>query len=264
MKGLGTAELLGGIDVCKRLLKDSEKLLPSAVRCIGFLIDALVLDPIVHREVLYLILSDVLRCNAQAGTSSIGSDLDFTLVEERISCLTHKLAFAVSQALGYIGRGMAGSVAEYVPEITLIKRMLSLLMKYGTPKVQLQACKGVINISRLDQYSLALIPCLDAALVVTHSAKSLSPELHADVGADDVVLDGKLLEYMRSAERQALKRSTQLTVSKALKSAMLVLIWILLDVSSQQDAVGSANGDIGLLAVITHHIDFLVDWLEVY
>ena len=254
-RGMRVSELIGALNICKHLLQDSEKILPSAVRCIGFVADAIPLDPVVHREILSLLLSNVLR------SSSAQDDPDIALIEERIISINHKLAFSIAQALGYIGKIMSAKVSEYIPEVAMVKNVLCLLMKHGKPKVQLQACKGLANISRLDTSALVLATCLDSALIVTHSATTLVPEMYSGVHAsDETDLDGSLLEMLRSAERQALKRPVSLTVGKTLKTAMLVLISALFEACDFQSSSSDCSE---VLVVILYHVEFLVDWLEV-
>ena len=201
-----TYQLREAFSLCRTLLDDSEKLLPSAVRCIGFIAEGALTRPCScdrpvsgeglslsspsQEEMLALLLSTVLRIRADSSSTAE--------VEERVQSLSPKLAFAVCQAIGFIGKAVSISLdtdtdtdtdvgtesssrTEKYMALARAQQVLSVMLKLGRPKVQLQACKGLLPLARRSSSSSAaaaavgasLIPCLDAALIATHSASCL-------------------------------------------------------------------------------------------
>jgi hypothetical protein len=138
-----------------RLLDDSDKIVASTVRCLGFVCAGLspwdpnhfgYLSNIVHTLVQKILLS------------GMESQLHQDRSQYMKRCIEHypqKLVFSVCQSLAFIGwvlvwrgdndcGGVASTVTECIGNVRLVQ---AELMRFGKIKVKIQACKALISLT---------------------------------------------------------------------------------------------------------------------
>ena len=147
-------------ELCMGLLEDSDKLLASTVRCLGFIAAGLSPWEGTHFGYLSAIVSLLIQKVLLSGRAGNIFDKEFDrLVQSSVEVHPHKLVFSVCQTLGYVGwvlvnRGDndAGGVTPAVTAcINSIRTVQAQMLRYGKLKVQLQACK--VLVSEIHHYS---------------------------------------------------------------------------------------------------------------
>lgn len=146
-------------DICMCLLEDSDKLLASTVRCLGFLAAGLSPWDGTHFSHLSAVVTALIQKVLLSGLTT-QQDRDQYL-KQSIQEHPHKLVFSVCQSLGFVGwvlvnRGDkdAGGVTPGVTEcIDNVRAVQAAMLRYGRVKVQLQACKALISLTHNDDTS---------------------------------------------------------------------------------------------------------------
>ena len=239
---------------CKVLCtQDSDKLLPSSARCIGFLAGGLRMT-MQHRAVLYDILELLVTRRFEL---SCDDDIDLiqeSTVHEHLEKMGPKLSFSICQSLGFVGKALKrGGMDELdVKMIELINLVLSVMLRRCRPKIQLQACKGMINMYRVDSSSNEIHKLSPPSLVGDRVilGKTIFLSLDAALIATTTISNEEI--------------SMKTTLNRSLKKATLVLIASILESFEQQMPESEEEMKKKILMVILHHIDGLMDWLERY
>ena len=123
------------------------------------------------------------------------------------------------------------------------------MLKRCKPKIQLQACKGLINLYVLEaSHATKITP-----LTSTSKGESLF-----------VVLDASLIATTNIDCSEMIEENTVIT--RSLRRATLILIKLILEYFDEKLNVCHIDDDVNLkqnlTVVILHHIDSLVEWLE--
>ena len=258
-------------NVCKVLsAKDSDKILPSAARCIGFLAGGLKYTK-EHRAILHEIIEMLV-------STRFGCDLSLEngkeiYIEDQITTISHKLSSAICQALGFVGKALAkhhymsftrvtadarsdNMYEDNLSKLELIKLVLSVMLKKCKPKIQLQACKGLINLYVLEEN-----------LVAHMSTTASMPLGSSSVRGESlfIALDAALISTS-TINTEAIDENT--VVTKSLREATLLLISVIVQNFDEKlkdiDPENDEDLKQKLLVVLLHHIDGLVEWLEKY
>merc|ERR1711991_714217 len=253
---------------CKILTtQDSDKILPSSARCIGFLAGGLKYTTehrVILHEIIELLVSTRFGCDLSLEN---GKEV---FIEDQITKISQKLSSAICQALGFVGKALAkhhhmsfrcledcqSSVDVYndnLSKIELIKIVLSVMLKRCKPKIQLQACKGLINLYVLE---------------ASHAAKTSSMMSSSSGESLFAALDSSLIATSTIANSESTEENTIIT--RSLRRATLLLINLILEFFCDKlfNNENYIDKDVDLkqklLVVLLHHIDGLVEWLEKY
>lgn len=147
----------GLCDICLGLLEDSDKLLASTVRCLGFLAAGLSPWDGTHFSHLSAIVTALIQKVLLSGLTT-QQDRDEYLLQS-IQEHPHKLVFSVCQSLGFVGwvlvnrgdkdaDGVTPGVTECIDNVRAVQ---AAMLRYGRVKVQLQACKALISLTHNDE-----------------------------------------------------------------------------------------------------------------
>ena len=163
---------MSNYDVCLRLLDDSEKLLASSVRCLGFITAGLSPWNSSHFTQLTSIVDTLIDKILLSTGDDMGEDITFR-IQKSINDLPHKLLYSICQALGFIGWVLANKIETNHPgsattpllgddnslqavyfNIEKVRGVLAIILRHSKTKIQLQACKALISLICFDSIHL--------------------------------------------------------------------------------------------------------------
>lgn len=204
---------INNANICMNLMDDSDKVLASTVRCLGFIAAGLspwnqlhfnkltsIVDALINRILL------ATNKSKDKFNSILGTDVDdigvysnseiINGVCQSMQTISLKLLYSVCQALGFIGwvltnRGSGNLNAtnenistdnEMAPGVLLfmerVRDVLAVMLRYGGKvKVQLQSCKALISllISRNDDLLTDnIISSMEGAMIVASTLQKIA------------------------------------------------------------------------------------------
>ena len=164
---------MSNYNVCLKLLDDSEKLLASSVRCLGFITAGLSPWNSSHFTQLTTIVDTLIDKILLSTDDDMGEDITFR-IQKSINDLPHKLLYSICQALGFIGWVLANKIETNQTEsattplllsddyslqavyfnIEKVRGVLAIILRHSKTKIQLQACKALISLICFDNIHL--------------------------------------------------------------------------------------------------------------
>ena len=177
---------MANYNICLKLLDDSEKLLASSVRCMGFITAGLSPWNASHFTQLTNIVDTLIDKILLSTGDDMSEDISYR-IQKSINDLPHKLLYSICQALGFIGwvlankietnsidRALAPSASDDLSlptaysNIEKVRGVLAILLRHSKIKIQLQACKALISLICFDNIHL------DGARMSVHAAFTAS------------------------------------------------------------------------------------------
>lgn len=253
-------------DICLHFLQDSDKIMPSSVRCIGFVAAGLIPWNSYHFSLLITYIEALMN---KIFITSKESDVEMC-IQKAVCKLPAKLLFSVCQALSFIGwvlvnkhekqKRLSEKPLDYAcPNdgqlyiaMNRLSLVLSIMLRYGTTKIQLHACKALVGfggdyttINRIDTNNIKLL-YPRSFIVCFESTFNVMSEL-----------------YKQSLEAPISKNNSQFQRLLALNRCLLFLIWSnLVTISTINDESSYYNDDVNMAkSIIAYYIDELLEWL---
>ena len=240
------------------LLEDSDKLLASTVRCLGFVAAGLSPWDGVHFAHLSAIVSALVQKVLLSGTQSSQRDRDLGL-QRCIQGHPHKLVFSVCQSLGFVGwvlvnRGDndADGVTPAVTScINSVRSVQSDMLRYGKLKVQTQACKSLVSL--IHDYCAG-----DGPLDLREGGTAFEEESHTraiEACLTVISTQNDQVDFNEPSPANT-KGSTQ-----TLQRSLIVLLWIILRQLHVPEGGGSSNSGGSAVQILIHNAQSTADWL---
>jgi hypothetical protein len=203
---------INNVTICMHLMDDSDKVLASTVRCLGFIAAGLspwnhlhfikltsIVDSLINKILLTnkskVKINSILRTESVDDISTYSNAEIINCVNQSIQTLSLKLLYSVCQALGFIGwvltnRGSgnistsnenSSSDSEMAPGVLLcmerVRDVLVVMLRYDSKvKVQLQACKALISllVSRNDDLLTDnIVSSMEGAMIVASTLQKI-------------------------------------------------------------------------------------------
>ena len=254
-------------DICLRFFEDSDKIIPSSVRCIGFIAAGLVPWNAHHFSLLIAYIEALMT---KIFISPTESDVE-QCIQKAVCELPSKFLFSVCQALSFIGwvlvnkhekkKRLSTKALEYAcpnddqlyAAMNRISLVLSIMLRYGTTKIQLHACKALVSfggdytsVNRFDEndikliYPRSFIVCFESTFTVLSSIVKQS-----------------------TMEIAIAKNSTQHQRSLSLNRCLVFLMWSnLVTIGTISNDKSSDDTDLNIAkSIIAYYIDELLQWL---
>lgn len=264
---------------CMALLLDSDKLLPSAVRCLGFVAAGLSPQRAAHLAQLTSIVDTLV--NKILFTDAAVSLTDWEYygeeryqVQRQVETLPHKLVYSICQSLGFVGwvlaAGYEGCSADAAAGAQAMleraRNVLAVMLRHDAVKVRLQAAKALLALICRERrgtaapagaYSNSVVTALDGALKLVSGSR---------------LAQGSAGGLSGTAGRVAVDSLQSALRSSALQRVLLLLLWVIVDpaacagqsAGAAPPAPSDGDEDESVTMVsqsLVFHSDDLMDWL---